>query len=256
MIMFVHNLDPVLAAIGPLQIRWYGLFFVIGFILAYFIMLRLVKEKKINWTKCDVEDLLTYGGVGGIIGARIFYILFYNLQSYAQDPLSIFYIWQGGLSFHGSLIGAVLGLYLFSKKHKKSFLQILDVMIIPFALALGIGRIGNFINGELVGHATNVPWCVDFGDGCRHPSQIYAALKDFFIFGVLWNIRNYKLKTGMLFTYFLFMYSILRFIVGFFRAPDPQIGFLGFLTLGQYLNIALLIVAIWLYRRIQNNIKH
>ena len=255
--MFVHNLNPVIATLGPFQIRWYGLFFVIGFIIAYYMLQYFSKEKKLGWSKEKIEDLLVYSGVGGIVGARIFYILIYNFTYYMQNPLDILAIWQGGLSFHGSAIGAVIGLYYFSKKYRMNLLHILDLSIIPFALALGLGRIGNFINGELVGHLTNVPWCVDFGDGCRHPSQLYASLKDFFIFGVLWNIRNYKLPTGMLFTYFLFMYSILRFIVGFFRAPDPQLGFLIFgLTMGQILNILLLIFAIYLYRRIQTHIKH
>jgi len=250
--MFIHNINPVLIDLGVLQIRWYGLMFVIGFILAYFIL------KKISpWTKDNVENLLLYAGIGGIIGARLFYVLVYNFNIYISDPLSIFAVWQGGLSAHGSFIGALIGLYLFSKKYKIKFLEVLDLSVIPLALGLALGRIGNFINGELVGHHSNVSWCVDFGDGCRHPSQIYASIKNFFIFGTLWFLKDIKLKRGVLFSIFVIMYSALRFIVGFFRAPDSQIGFIGALTLGQILNIIMLILGlIFLYYLNKRHIKH
>jgi len=239
--MFTHNINPILLNLGPLQIRWYGLFFVIGFILAYYILKHLSVTKKISWKVKDIENLLVYAGVGGVIGARLFYVLVYNFSFYLQDPLTIFAVWQGGLSFHGSLIGAIVGLYLFSKKYKFNFLEVLDYSALPFALGLALGRIGNFINGELPGRPTDVPWCVDFGEGCRHPSQIYSSIKNFLIFGILWILKDGKLKKGMLAASFIILYSLFRFLVGFFRAPDVQIGYIGFLTLGQILNIIMFI---------------
>jgi len=240
--MYIHNLDPILVSIGPFEIRWYGLFFVLGFILAYFILQKITK-----WKKIDIENMMLYAGIGGIVGARLFYVFVYNLPYYAGNPLSIFAVWQGGLSFHGSLIGALIGLYLFSKKYKFNFLEILDMMSIPFALGLALGRLGNFINGELAGRLTDVSWCVDFGDGCRHPSQIYASIKDFIIFGALWFLKDKKLKKGMLAASFILLYSAFRFLVGFYRAPDPQIGFIGILTLGQILNIIMFVGGLIFY---------
>jgi len=249
--MFIHNINPIFIDLGVLQIRWYGLIFVIGFILAYFILKKISK-----WNVQDIENLLLYAGVGGVIGARLFYVFVYNFSIYANNPLSIFAVWQGGLSFHGSLIGGVIGLYYFSRKYKKDFLEILDLLSIPLVLGLAFGRIANFINGELVGNLTNVSWCVDFGDGCRHPSQLYASLKNFFIFGVLWFLKDMKLRKGALAASFIIMYSALRFLVGFFRMPDPQIGFIGLFTLGQILNIIMFLLGlIFLYYINQKHIK-
>jgi len=194
--MFTHNIDPVLLTLGPLEIRYYGLFFVLGFILAYFILKHLSNKGLVKMSVCEIEDLLFYVGVGGILGARLFYVLVYNLPFYLDNPLQILAVWQGGLSFHGSLIGGLIGVYYFTKKHKFNFLDMLDALSIPLILGLAIGRIGNFINGELFGPKTNLPWCVDFGDGCRHPSQIYESIYSFFIFGVLWILKDKKLKRG------------------------------------------------------------
>jgi len=249
--MFVHNINPVFLTLGPLEIRWYGLFFVLGFILAYFIIKHLSKIGMVKLSGYDLEDSIFYAGVGGIVGARLFYVLVYNLQFYLANPFEIFAVWQGGLSFHGSLIGGILGLYLFSKTRKFDFKKILDIFSIPLVLGLAIGRIGNFINGELFGSKTNVPWCVDFGDGCRHPSQIYESIYSFFIFGVLWVLKNKKLKNGMLAVSFVLLYSALRFFTGFYRLPDPQIGYILGLTLGQILNIIMFGIGVWAYNKLK-----
>ncbi len=274
--MFVHNLNPVIATLGPFEIRWYGLMYVIGFILAYFILKHLSKQGRIKLTKEQLEDMLVYGGIGGILGARLFYVLVYNLTSYLQNPAEIIAVWHGGLSFHGSVIGGLIGLYLFSRKYKFDFLEILDISSIPFVLGLALGRIGNFINGELYGRVTDVSWCVQFpgAEGCRHPSQLYASVKDLLIFATLWVLKDktrsksktsldpvergstWEMKKGMLAATFILMYSVLRFIVEFFREPDPQLGFLAFgLSMGQLLSVLMFIFGVFLFIKINKNIK-
>jgi phosphatidylglycerol:prolipoprotein diacylglycerol transferase len=251
--MFTHNLDPVLATIGPLQIRYYGLLYVVGFVLGYFILKKISSMKKER-----IEDLLVYAGLYGILGARLLYVLVYNTSYYFSNPLEIVAVWHGGLSFHGSLLGALLGVYLFSKKYKMNLLVLLDSLAIPFSLAVGIGRIGNFINGELYGRATDVAWCVNFQNvvGCRHPWPLYEMLYMFIIFGILWKLKDKKARAGSIVGLFAILYSACRFISEFVREPDSQLGFIAFgLTMGQLLNIVLFAVGLLLLYRIHKNIK-
>jgi len=248
--VFYHNLDPVIFHLGPLEIRWYGVIYVLGFVLAYFMLNYLVKLKKIQLSAKDIEDLIFYELIGVVIGARVFYILFYNLPSYAMDPLSALAIWKGGLSFHGVLAGAFLSGWWFCRKRKLDSLAIADLVVIPASLALSFGRIANFINGELVGRVATVPWAVQFPgyDGARHPSQLYESGKNILIFSMLWILKNREYKKGTLFAAFIILYSSLRFFIEFFRAPDPQLGFLVFgLTMGQILNIAMLMIGLWVF---------
>ena len=250
--VFYHNLDPVIFHLGPLEIRWYGVIYVLGFVLAYFMLNYLVKLKKIQLSAKDIEDLIFYELIGVVIGARVFYILFYNLPSYAMDPLSALAIWKGGLSFHGGLAGAFLSGWWFCRKRKLDSLAIADLVVIPASLALFFGRIANFINGELVGRVTNLPWAVQFQgyEGFRHPAQLYEAGKNLLIFAILWFLKNRDYKRGTLFASFLIFYSILRFFIEFFRAPDVQLGFVAFgLTMGQFLSIAMLGFGIWVLKR-------
>ncbi len=247
--MFYHNIDPVLLKIGAFEIRYYGLIFVLSFIIGYFFLVYLAKERKLSLTKEDVSDLLLYLIIGIVFGARLFYILFYNFGYYLENPFEMLALWRGGLSFHGGLVGGTVAALLFCRKKKIHFYEVLDIIVVPAALGLAFGRIANFLNGELYGRVTNVPWAVDFGDGrARHPSQIYESLKNFFIFGVLWFLRNKKLPRGFLFWSFVTMYSFLRFFIEFVREPDPQLGFLIFnLTMGQILSSGLLLESIfWL----------
>jgi|TARA_B100001971_G_C18135536_1_gene507368 phosphatidylglycerol:prolipoprotein diacylglycerol transferase len=256
--MFYHNINPVLLKLGPFEIRYYGLFFVLGFVIAYFMLNYLAKKKKIELTKDDVSDYLLYLIIGTVAGARIFYVLIYNLKFYLANPLQIFAVWQGGLSFHGGLIGAVLAVIIFTKKRKFDFYELADLTVIPLALGLALGRIGNFTNGELFGRITNVPWAFKFSDaeGFRHPSQIYASLKNLLNFAVLWNLKNFKLPKGFLFWFFVTFYAFLRFIVEFFRQPDPQLGFFfGFLSMGQILSIIMFPIGLYFLFRIYNNSK-
>lgn len=240
--MFIHNIDPVLLSIGPFQIRYYGLFWLIGFVMAYFLLIHLAKRKELSITKDDIADLLLYIIVGTVLGARIFYIFVYNLPFYLSNTFEMLAVWHGGLSFHGGLIGAVAAGFIYCRRKKISFYDIADIIVIPLALGLALGRIGNFINGELYGRITDVPWAVKFSDaeGFRHPSQIYASFKNLIIFFTLWTIKDKKLPKGFLFWTFVVLYSVLRFIVEFFRQPDEQLGFIiGFLSMGQVLSIVM-----------------
>ena len=251
--MFIHNIDPVLWSFGPFQIRYYGLFFVLGFVIAYFLFNYLAKRKELSITEEDITDLFLYVIAGTILGARIFYVFVYNLTFYLDNPSEIIAIWHGGLSFHGALIGAVIAILIFTKKKKIDFYEIADLSVIPLALGLALGRLGNFTNGELYGRITDVPWAFRFPDaeGFRHPSQIYESFKNFTIFLALWAIKDKKLPKGFMFWLFVVMYSALRFIVEFFRQPDPQVGFIiGFLTMGQVLSIVMFVVGVYFLRKV------
>lgn len=281
--MFNSTINPVIFSIGKLQLRYYGLFWVLGFIIAYFLIKYLAKQKSKSSLKSKTNllnshpqqnshtqqdqqgdlfhsteqlvDYLMYLAIGAVLGGRLFYCFIYNPMYYLPKLWEIFYVWHGGMSFHGGLIGASIAAVLFSRHYNLSLLKLADITSIPLALGLCFGRIANFINGELVGRISSLPWCVNFPNvqGCRHPSQIYAAIKDLIIFTTLLAIRNISMKTkplkdGMLFGLFLMLYSIFRFIVEIFRQPDPQIGFILGLTMGQILSIILFGFAIgWMY---------
>jgi len=254
--MLVNNINPVLLKIGFLEIRYYGLFYVIGFIMTYFMINYLAKKKNINLSKNDVSDLLLYAAVGMLIGARLFYVLIYNLSFYISNPIRIFALWEGGLSFHGALVGIVIAGYLFCKKKNIDFYKLADVVVIPAALALMLGRIGNFINSELYGRITNLPWGVKFKDaeGFRHPSQIYEALKNLLMFIVLWNIKEKNLPKGFMFWLFVTMYGFLRFFIEFFREPDPQLGFFfSHFTMGQILTAIMFVTGIIMLYRLKKH---
>lgn len=245
--VFYNNINPILASIGPLEIRYYSLAYVLGAIFTYFVLKKIADERELKLSKSDVLDFVTYTLLSIIVFSRIFYILFYNLHYFIQNPAEMLYIWQGGLSFHGGLFGAALSGIWFARKWKISFWKLADMAVIPVAFCLFLGRIGNFINGELYGRITSVPWAVKFknAEGFRHPSQLYEALKNIFMFFVLWNLRNKHFKDGAIFSLFLVMYGSLRFFIEFFRQPDEQIGFLfGFLSMGQLLCLAMLAIGI------------
>ena len=257
--MFFHNINPVLLEIGPFQIRYYGLLYAIGFIIAYFMISYLAKRKKLPITKDDVADFLLYEILGVVLGARLVYVFVYNPLFYLQNPFEIAAVWHGGLSFHGGLTGAIIALYLFCRRKNIEFYDLADIAVIPVALALALGRIGNFINAELYGRLTNVAWCVDYTknqfvekiNGCRHPSQIYASIKDLAIFAVLWFIKDKKLPKGFMFWSFVALYGLFRTIVEFFRQPDEQIGFIfNYFTMGQLLSFPLSLIGLFMMYKI------
>jgi phosphatidylglycerol:prolipoprotein diacylglycerol transferase len=245
------NIDPILVEIGPLRVSWYGLMYVLGFFASYLLVRYQMKKKDFGVSKLDVENLYFYLILGLIIGARLGYVLFYDLKMYLKDPLEIFAIWHGGMSFHGGLIGVLVVAILFSWKNKKPFWKIVDLFIVTAPIGLGLGRIGNFINGELYGRETDVPWGMIFPNGGphpRHPSQLYeCALEGGALFIILWFLKDKELPEGGLLALFLSVYGIFRFFVELFRQPDKQLGFiLGPFTMGQTLSAFMIIGGILL----------
>lgn len=248
--VFYNTIDPVLLKIAGFEIRYYGLIIVLSLIIAYFLLPYLAKKKGLNLSKDKIENLLFYTAIAGLIGARLFIVFIYHPGYYLSNPLEIFKIWKGGVSFHGAFLFGLLAVYLFCKKNKLKFLEVIDVMMIPVALGFAFGRIGNFLNGELYGRITNVPWAVKFKDveGFRHPSQLYESAKNFLIFFTLLFLTNKKTKPGFLLAIFLIMYSTLRFFIEFVREPEIYISFL---TMGQLLNVLMFAAGIYLFYRIR-----
>ncbi len=236
------NIDPILVELGPIRLSWYGLMYVFGFAASYLLVRYQMKKKEFDISKPEVENLYFYLIIGLMVGARLGYVLFYDLKVYLADPLEIFAIWHGGMSFHGGLIGVLIVGILFSWRNKKSFWRLADLIIVTAPIGLGLGRIGNFINGELYGRVTELPWGMIFPKGGplpRHPSQLYeSALEGGALFLILWLIKGKKLPTGGLLALFLFLYGTFRFFVEFFREPDAHLGFvLGPFTMGQVLTV-------------------
>jgi len=253
------HIDPVLIQIGPIHIRWYGLMYVIGFLLAYVLMVRVSRNRKYDLNRQDIEDALAYSIVGLIIGARLGYCLIYNLTFYMQYPAKIFAIWEGGMSFHGGLIGLIIVGWIYSINKHKSFLMMTDLGAVSAPLGLFFGRIGNFINTELYGRVTDVPWGMVFpgaGPYPRHPSQLYEAFfEGIVLFVILYRFSKHKSVHGILLAVFLISYGSMRFFLEFFREPDPQFGFiLGLFTMGQLLCTVMVILgAILLWQKLKLN---
>lgn len=248
----VHNLDPVLIQWGPLRIGWYGLMYILGFLASYLLVRYQIQRRDFGFSREEVEDLFVYLVLGLILGSRLGYVLFYDLALYLAKPWEIVAIWHGGMSFHGGLIGLVLAGILYARRKKKSFWKMADLFVVTAPIGLGLGRIGNFINGELYGRVTTVPWGVVFPRGGplpRHPSQLYECfLEGLILFVVLWVLKDRKLPTGGLLAVFLVGYGVFRFAVEFVREPDAQLGFvLGSLTMGQVLSSFMVAAGVALY---------
>jgi phosphatidylglycerol:prolipoprotein diacylglycerol transferase len=241
------NIDPVFLRLGPIQLRWYGLMYMLSFIIGFFVLRRFAKYRKLNMSTDDLYDLLFYLILGVMIGGRLGYVLFYDLPSYVRAPLSIFAIWQGGMSFHGGFIGMILAAIWITRKKGWNFWEIADLVCAAVPIGLGLGRLGNFINGELYGRVTTVPWAMVFPEGGpmpRHPSQLYEALLEgLLLFFILrWFYRK-NFHRGTVFWALLAFYGLFRFLVEFFREPDAQIGFdLGPFTRGQELTFPMLVI--------------
>ena len=241
------NIDPVFLRLGPIQLRWYGLMYMLSFIIGFFVLRRLVRYRKLNLSTDDLYDLLFYIILGVMIGGRLGYVLLYDFASYARDPLSIFAIWQGGMSFHGGFVGVILAVLWITRRKGWNFWEIADLVCVGVPIGLGLGRIGNFINGELYGRATTVSWAMVFPEGGnmpRHPSQLYEAILEglvlFFILRWFYRKNFYR---GTVFWALLAFYGLFRFLVEFVREPDAQIGFdLGPFTRGQELTFPMLVI--------------
>ncbi|HOJ44225.1 MAG TPA: prolipoprotein diacylglyceryl transferase [Syntrophorhabdaceae bacterium] len=245
------NIDPVIIKIGPLSLRWYGLMYILGFASSYLLVLYQIKKKALDISRSFIDDLYFYLILGLIIGARFGYVLFYNLDFYIKNPLEIFAFWHGGMSFHGGLIGAFVAGFIIIKKRKMNFFKIADIIIPTCPLGLAFGRIGNFINGELYGKPSSVPWAMVFpeaGNIPRHPSQLYeASLEGLFLFIILWLYKDRKRKDGDVLCLFILLYGIFRICCEFFREPDPQIGYImGYFTMGQVLSFGMICLSIFL----------
>ncbi|MCX8118327.1 MAG: prolipoprotein diacylglyceryl transferase [Desulfobacterota bacterium] len=239
------DFNPIMVELGPIRVSWYGMMYVLGFIASYLLVRYQMKKKDFGVTRVEIENLYFYLIIGLMVGARLGYVLFYDLKMYLQAPLEIFAVWKGGMSFHGGLIGVLIVGLLFSWKHRKSFWRIADLITVTAPIGLGLGRIGNFINGELYGRVTSVPWAMIFprgGPHPRHPSQLYeCALEGGLLFLLLWSLKDRGLPRGGLLALFLLLYGLFRFLVEFFREPDPHLGFvLGPLTLGQVFSLIMI----------------
>jgi phosphatidylglycerol:prolipoprotein diacylglycerol transferase len=243
------NIDPVFLRIGPVQLRWYGLMYMLSFIIGFFVLRRLARYRKLRMSTDDLYDLLFYLILGVMVGGRLGYVLFYDLGSYIRDPLSIFAIWQGGMSFHGGFIGMVLAAWYVTRKKGWHFLDIADLVSTAAPIGLGLGRLGNFINGELYGRPSNVPWAMVFPEGGntpRHPSQLYEALLEGLVLFIIlrWLYRK-DFHRGSVFWALVGFYGLFRFLIEFVREPDVQIGFvLGPLTRGQELSFPMLVAGL------------
>jgi phosphatidylglycerol:prolipoprotein diacylglycerol transferase len=243
------NIDPVFLRLGPLELRWYGLMYMLSFILGYFYLKRLAKQKKLALSGDDLYDLLFFLILGVMIGGRIGYVLFYDLGSYLQRPIEILYIWQGGMSFHGGFVGVILAVWFLCWKRGWSFWETADLVCAGFPIGLGLVRLGNFINGELFGRETALPWGVVFPDGGsmpRHPSQLYEAfLEGLVLFFILRWLYKKNFYPGTVAWALIGIYGVFRFLVEFVREPDAHIGFdLGPFTRGQLLTFPMMAVGL------------
>jgi phosphatidylglycerol:prolipoprotein diacylglycerol transferase len=236
------DINPEILRVGPVAVRWYGLMYLVGFASSYLLVKYQVKERGLPFPKDSVESLYSYLILGLLLGARLGYVVFYNPGYSVRQPLEIFAVWQGGMSFHGGLMGCILAGMFFCRKFRLDFWLLFDLLAVTAPIGLGFGRMGNFINGELYGRVTDVPWSMVFPTGGtlpRHPSQLYEVfLEGIILFSVLWMLRNRGWRSGILSSVFIILYGVFRFTVEFFREPDPQVGFiLGMLTMGQVLSL-------------------
>ena len=258
------SIDPVLFSMGPIQIRWYGLMYVIGFTTAY--LLVLYQAKRLHWREMvdRIDDLFLFLVLGVVIGGRLGYALLYNPDYYLSHPLAIPAIWTGGMSFHGGCLGAILAGFLYCRRAGVNFWKSADLFAVPVPIGLFFGRLGNFINGELFGRITTVHWGMVFPEGGplpRHPSQLYEAfLEGVILFAVLWAVKAkpwqpasaHRWPHGSILALFLGLYGVSRFAVEFVREPDPQIGLIGsFLSMGQILCLIMITIAVllWWWRK-------
>jgi phosphatidylglycerol:prolipoprotein diacylglycerol transferase len=248
------NIDPILLRLGPFQVHWYGLAYVVGFLAAGLIMRSRARRWGLGLSDDDIIELVLAAVIGVIVGSRLGYVIFYGGADYWRHPLTIFAVWDGGMSFHGGLAGILIACAIEARRHNLTFLQLADVGAVGAPIGFGLGRLANFINGELWGRVTDVPWAVLFpgaGPQGRHPSQLYEAfLEGVLLFTVLLILSRRRRPEGLIFGMLLLLYGTFRFGVEFFRQPDPQLGFIAaWMTMGQILSIPLVLIGGWLVIR-------
>lgn len=275
--MIYPEIDPVMLAVGPLELRWYGMMYLIGFVGGWWLGRIRAAASNSAWTKEMVDDLLFYIALGVVLGGRLGYTFFYNFPSFIDNPLILFKIWEGGMAFHGGFLGVLVAMYLFGRKYQKTFWTTTDFIAPYVTIGLGAGRIGNFINGELWGAPTDVPWAMQvpctskFYDLCTnklqlpegtlmtpplHPNQLYEAfLEGLVLFLILWFYSAKPRPRMAVSAVFLISYGVFRFGVEFVRMPDSHLGYLAFdwLTMGQLLTAPMILIGIgllwWAYHR-------
>lgn len=257
--MNLPNIDPVFLSIGPLQLRWYGLMYVLSFVATYFIIGSEVKRKQLSLTKDDLADLVFYGAMGVVLGGRLGYIIFYNLPYYIANPLKLLAVWEGGMSFHGGLLGVITAFIIFSRRKQISFFTLIDMAAQCAPVGLLFGRLGNFINGELYGRETDVPWGIIFPGGGttpRHPSQLYEAfLEGILLFFIVRYVSRHFNRTGAAGWCFVAGYGLFRFIVEFVRQPDANLGlFAGLFSMGQLLSLPMFLLGVTALFLLRNKI--
>ncbi len=258
--MLVHpQFDPVAIDLGPIQIHWYGIMYLVAFFLAWWLGRVRARRPGSGWQEQEVGDLIYYGALGVILGGRIGYVLFYNFELFLRDPLMIFRIWEGGMSFHGGLIGVILAMAWFARKTGRHFFQVSDFVAPLVPLGYAAGRLGNFINGELWGRPSDVPWAMVFPQVdqlARHPSQLYQmGIGGILVFLILWWYSSKPRPMGAVSGMYLVLAGSARFFNEFFREPDPQLGYIAFdwLTMGQLLSLPMILAGagllLWAHRR-------
>ncbi len=249
---YVHDIDPVALTLGPVSIHWYGVMYLLGFAGAWWLGIQRGKWSHVNWSVEEVGDVIFYGALGVIAGGRIGYMLFYDFASISENPLNIFKVWEGGMSFHGGLIGVIIAMWLFGRKTQRPFLAVTDFVAVLTPIGLFTGRMGNFINGELWGKTSDVPWAMIFKTGGpepRHPSMLYEALLEgIVLFLILFIVSRRSTPIGLLSGLFLLFYGIFRFAIEFIRIPDEHLGYRAFdwLTQGQILSTPMILLGVFL----------
>jgi len=253
------NISPIAITIGSFQLRWYALAYLFGILSAWGLTKRNINKYNLGITSPQLDDLVFFTTLGIILGGRLGYVLCYGNGFFLHYPAEIFAIWNGGMSFHGGIVGVIIGLYCFARKYKFPFLKITDIVALYVPIGIFLGRLANFVNGELWGRVTTVPWAVKFPDGGflpRHPSQIYEALSEgllmFIILNLLWRKAFIREHTGIISAVFLIVYATSRMCMELFREPDQQIGFIfSGVTMGQVLSLPFLLLGIYiLYRAV------
>ena len=250
--MFINNFDPVAIQIFSIEIRWYSLAYIFGILIGWLYCKKiLIKDKNISKL---FDDLISYLIIGIILGGRLGYVIFYNLEYFSNNPIEILMIWQGGMSFHGGLLGVLASTIIYAKKHNVNKFIFLDLIAGSAPIGIFLGRVANFVNSELYGRETDILWSVIFtkiDNITRHPSQIYEALLEgVILFFILFFFikKNYLLKPGLISSLFLIFYSLFRFLVEFFRVPDEQVGFIYLnLTIGQIISLIFLSFGFYLF---------